>query len=223
MMQNKCPCNDLFSESRQKTILAPDALFLPGFALQFEIQLLNEVQKIVEKSPLRHMQMVNGYYMSVATTNCGQMGWVSDKNGYRYTSIDPLTKRNWPCMPSLFLNLAQHAADSAGFSGFYPDVCLINQYEPKAKLSLHQDKDELDLLSPIVSVSLGLPAMFLFGGLKRNDPTNCVSLFHGDVVVWGKLSRLFYHGILPIKMGIHPLLGARRINLTFRTSGFCVK
>ena len=157
--------------------------------------------------------------MSVAMTNCGSLGWVTDRSGYRYDSLDPERGQPWPAMPASFLRLAQTAAAKAGFPDFCPDACLINRYEAGAKLSLHQDKDERDFAAPIVSVSLGIPAVFLFGGLNRADKTMRVPLVHGDVVVWGGPARLRYHGVLPLKPGHHPAFGARRVNLTFRKAG----
>jgi alkylated DNA repair protein (DNA oxidative demethylase) len=161
----------------------------------------------------------SGHRMSVAMTNCGALGWVSDRTGYRYVAQDPETGQPWPPMPDRFLGLAQNAAAQSGFAGFLPDACLINRYEPDARLSLHQDRDERDLTAPIVSVSLGLPAVFLWGGLKRKDPTRRIPLVHGDVLVWGGPDRLRYHGVLPLKAGQHALLGEQRINLTFRKAG----
>jgi alkylated DNA repair protein (DNA oxidative demethylase) len=157
-----------------------------------------------------------GHTMSVAMTNCGAAGWVTDRRGYRYDAADPETGKPWPKMPPPFLALAGAAAAAGGFSGFVPDACLINRYEPGSKLSLHQDRDERSLDDPIVSVSLGLPATFLFGGTKRTNPQRRVPLEHGDVVVWGGPSRLAFHGVLPLRDGEHPLLGRRRVNLTFR-------
>jgi len=157
-----------------------------------------------------------GYPMSAAMTNCGSAGWVTDRSGYRYERKDPQSGRPWPPMPPLFLDLAAAAAARAGYAGFIPDSCLINRYAPGAKLSLHQDRDERAYDQPIVSVSLGLPATFLFGGLRRSDPPRRVPLRHGDVVVWGGPSRLFHHGVLPLKDGEHPRLGRQRLNLTFR-------
>jgi DNA oxidative demethylase len=158
----------------------------------------------------------SGHRMSVAMTNCGTAGWVTDRTGYRYDSHDPETGRRWPSMPDVFADLAAQAAARAGFDGFAPDACLINRYETGARLSLHQDKDERDFSAPIVSVSLGLPAVFLFGGLRRADSPRRVPLAHGDVVVWGGPARLLYHGVLPLEAGHHPLTGGHRINLTFR-------
>jgi DNA oxidative demethylase len=154
--------------------------------------------------------------MSVAMTNCGDAGWVTDRAGYRYDARDPATGLRWPAMPPVLLELATQAAADAGFAGFVPDACLINRYEPGSRLSLHQDKDELDFDAPIVSVSLGLQAVFLFGGERRSDRTRPISLTHGDVVVWGGPTRLRYHGVRPLKDGEHPMLGRQRINLTFR-------
>jgi alkylated DNA repair protein (DNA oxidative demethylase) len=154
--------------------------------------------------------------MSVAMTNCGEVGWVTDRSGYRYDPVDPESGRPWPAMPAVFAQLAEQSAAAAGFGDFAPDACLINRYEPGARMSLHQDRDEQDFAQPIVSVSLGLPAIFLFGGMKRADRPQRYRLAHGDVVVWGGPSRLFFHGVAPLADGEHALLGRRRINLTFR-------
>ena len=157
-----------------------------------------------------------GYRMSVAMTNCGQAGWVTDRSGYRYDAIDPNSGRAWPALPEVFMDVAKRAATRAGFENFSPDACLINCYEPGARLSLHQDKNERDAAAPIVSVSLGLPAVFLFGGAQRQDRTRRYRLEHSDVAVWGGPARFTFHGIAPLADGYHPLLGRKRINLTFR-------
>jgi len=191
-------------------------VLLEGYALPYEAELLEELTKIIDAAPLRHMVTPGGYGMSVGTSSCGQVGWVSDKNGYRYSESDPESEKPWPAMPGILHKLAVTAAEQARFPDFSPDACLINRYEAKAKLSLHQDKDEQDFSSPIVSVSLGLPATFLFGGLERKDPVHRTVLSHGDIVVWGGPNRLAYHGVSPVKAGFHPKLGACRINLTFR-------
>ena len=171
---------------------------------------------IVAQAPFRHMFTPGGYQMSVAMTNCGELGWVTDRKGYRYDAIDPVSQKPWPAMPPVFLELAGQAAAEAGFVDFRPDACLINRYDAGARMSLHQDRDEQDFGAPIVSVSLGLPAIFLFGGPKRSDKPQRYRLSHGDVVVWGGPSRLFFHGIAPLADGEHTLLGRQRINLTFR-------
>ncbi|HEY4050472.1 MAG TPA: DNA oxidative demethylase AlkB [Acidobacteriaceae bacterium] len=199
--------------------LAPGAVVFRGFALRNENAVLDALNGVIAKAPFRHMVTPGGFRMSVAMTNCGILGWISEKAGYRYDSIDPESGEKWPSMPAAFLDLARNAASEAGFVDFVPDACLINRYEPGAKLSLHQDKDERDFSKPIVSVSLGAPATFLFGGMKRADKTNRVPLSHGDVVVWGGPARLRYHGVLPLKQGYHPPLGTHRINLTFRNAG----
>ena len=186
------------------------------YAQPTESALLEAVQSVITLAPFRHMQTPGGFHMSVAMTNCGLYGWISDKKGYRYSALDPMTKQPWPCLPPIFLKLANETANQAGFPDFIPDACLINRYEPGARLSLHQDNNERDLTQPIVSVSLGLPAVFLFGGIHRNDKTRRITLQHGDVIVWGSSARLRYHGVLPLKTGNHDLLGAQRINLTFR-------
>jgi alkylated DNA repair protein (DNA oxidative demethylase) len=189
---------------------------LQGFALPLEEALLAGIQLVVQAAPFRHMVTPGGFTMSVALTNCGTFGWVSDRRGYRYQTEDPETEQPWPAMPDAFMDLAQRAAVAAGFPAFVPDACLINRYAPGARLSLHQDKNETDLSAPIVSVSLGVPATFLFGGLERTDPQEKIPLHHGDVAVWGGKTRLAYHGIMPLKEGQHPRLGAYRINMTFR-------
>jgi alkylated DNA repair protein (DNA oxidative demethylase) len=198
--------------------LAPGAWVLRGFALDVAEGLLDEVERIAADSPFRHLVTPGGKTMSVAMTNCGEIGWFSDRRGYRYTKVDPETGKPWPAMPALFWQLSHDAAHEAGFDDYTPDVCLVNRYEPGTRLTLHQDQDERDHHSPIVSVSLGLPATFLFGGLARKDPQRRVLLAHGDVVVWGGLSRMRYHGVLPIRNGGHPLTGAQRYNLTFRVA-----
>jgi alkylated DNA repair protein (DNA oxidative demethylase) len=194
--------------------LAP--ILLRGFALNAEAAILASIERIAEAAPFRRMVTPGGYAMSAAMTNCGTVGWVTDRRGYRYDPADPVSRKPWPGMPAVFQDMAAKAAAAAGFAGFVPDACLINCYDPGAKLSLHQDKDEIDFTAPIVSVSLGLPATFLFGGLKRSDAQMRIPLSHGDVVVWGGPARLAYHGVTALKDGVHPALGRRRINLTFR-------
>lgn len=196
--------------------IADGAVLLRGFVRPFEAELIPALRVIVKQAPFRHLITPGGHRMSVAMTNCGRLGWVSDPGGYRYDPIDPDTGLNWPAMPDVLRRLAAAAAGEAGFAGFAPEACLINRYVPGAKLSLHQDKDELDYGAPIVSISLGLPATFLFGGLKRSDTPRRYRLEHGDVAVWGGPSRLFYHGVAPLAEGEHGVLGRQRINLTFR-------
>jgi alkylated DNA repair protein (DNA oxidative demethylase) len=207
---------DLFEREVPDVQLAPGATLLGGFARGFEAPLLLALRRVVERAPFRHMVTPGGHRMSIAMTNCGTAGWVTDRTGYRYDRRDPESSRPWPPMPDVFAELATQAAARAGFGGFASDACLINRYEPGARLSLHQDKNERDYAAPIVSVSLGLPAVFLFGGLRRADPARRVPLSHGDVVVWGGPSRLRYHGVMPLDEGQHPLMGRLRINLTFR-------
>lgn len=197
-------------------VIAPGAVLLRGFACGVDEALLQAVEAVTAAAPLRHLVTPGGYTMSVAMSNCGALGWVSDRSGYRYDTKDPLSGKPWPAMPACFAELALRAAAEAGFSDFRPDACLINRYEPGARLSLHQDKDEGSMDAPIVSVSLGLPAVFLFGGLNRNDRPARYRLQHGDVAVWGGPSRLAYHGVAPLAKGEHARLGGRRINLTFR-------
>lgn len=191
-------------------------MLLRGFARPQQRELIAAIATITAEAPFRHMVTPGGHQMSVAMTNSGGVGWVTDLRGYRYDPCDPLSGKPWPAMPMLLLQLAQAAAAEAGFAGFVPDACLINRYEPGARMSLHQDRDERDLGAPIVSVSLGLPATFLFGGLKRSDKPQRTRLEHGDVVVWGGPARLAFHGVAPLPDGEHGLLGRRRINLTFR-------
>lgn len=196
--------------------IADGAVLLRGFVKPIESELIEAVRAIVAKSPFRRMTTPGGHLMSVAMTNCGERGWITDHTGYRYDPIDPRTEAPWPAMPPVLRDLARGAAQQGGFSGFAPDACLVNRYEPGTRLSLHQDKDELDFSAPIVSVSLGLPATFLFGGMARSDKPRRYRLVHGDVVVWGGASRLAYHGVAPLADGEHALLGRKRINLTFR-------
>lgn len=202
-----------------KQEISGQAFLLRGFALSDESALLAALREITAKSPFRHMITPGGYRMSVAMTNSGLLGWITDRGGYRYDAIDPERGQPWPAMPEAFLTLARQSAAEAGFTNFHPDACLINRYQPGTKLSLHQDKDERDFSQPIVSVSLGIPATFLFGGERRSDKTQRIQLRHGDIVVWGGSARLRYHGVAALKDAEHPLLGKIRINLTFRKAG----
>ena len=197
-------------------LMAERAVLLRGFARPVESDLIAALRDIVEQAPFRHMLTPGGQQMSVAMTNCGSVGWVTDRSGYRYDGVDPCSAKPWPAMPPSFRELAAQAADRAGFDGFSPDACLINRYQPGARMSLHQDKDETDFGAPIVSVSLGLPAIFLFGGLQRSDKPRRFRLEHGDIAVWGGPARLKFHGVAPLAEGEHALLGRQRINLTFR-------
>lgn len=208
---------DLFAEdSPWQEPLAEGAVILRRRARARSEELLTLVEQVAAENPFRHRITPGGHRMSVAMTNCGDSGWTTDSRGYQHSEQDNLSGQRWPAMPPLFRQLAVTCAREAGFNGFNPDACLLNRYQPGAKLTLHQDKDERDLRQPIISVSLGLPAIFLFGGFERGDACQRVLLEHGDVVVWGGPSRLRYHGILPLKPGIHPLAGAFRFNLTFR-------
>ena len=199
--------------------LGPGAVLLRGFAIADQQALLAALGSVVAAAPFRHMITPGGFRMSVGMTNCGSLGWVSEPSGYRYAEQDPDSGRAWPALPSPFHNLATAAAAQAGFTDFVPDACLVNRYEPGARLTLHQDKNERDFAAPIVSVSLGLPAVFLFGGATRGQRPMRVPLVHGDVLVWGGPDRLRYHGVLALKDGHHPRLGPHRINLTFRRAG----
>ena len=199
-----------------RELMAEGAVLLRGFARPSESELIAALRDTVDQAPFRHMVTPGGHSMSVAMSNCGHLGWVTDRSGYRYDANDPETGRPWPAMPVVFHRLAVAAAEQAGFPGFSPDACLINRYQPGARMSLHQDKDEKDFGAPIVSVSLGLPAVFLFGGLKRTDKPRRFRLEHDDVVVWGGPTRLVFHGVAPLADGEHLLMGRQRINLTFR-------
>lgn len=198
--------------------MAPGAALLRGAALPYDKDLLAAVEQITAQSPFRHMITPGGFVMSVAMANCGDVGWITDRTGYRYDRRDPETGQHWPGMPGCLVDCAVAAATEAGYPDFRPDACLINRYVPGARLTLHQDKNERDFRQPIVSVSLGLPAIFQFGGLKRTDPVRKFELRHGDVAVWGGPSRLFHHGVAKLKDGIHQTVGPMRINLTFRAA-----
>ncbi|MES2207943.1 MAG: DNA oxidative demethylase AlkB [Pseudomonadota bacterium] len=212
----------LFDEMPQGTTscwiekIAPETTLLHHFASAHATQLLAAVEPIIQHAPFRHMTTPGGFCMSVAMTSCGEVGWISDIKGYRYSPVDPQTGQPWLPIPPLLAQLAHEAAAESGFLNFTPDTCLINRYEPDNKLSLHQDKDEGDFDAPIVSVSLGVPAVFLWGGNQRTDTITRIPLLHGDVIVWGGVDRLRFHGIMPIKTSYHALTGTCRINLTFR-------
>jgi DNA oxidative demethylase len=207
--QHMPPANlDLFSNS--------NALLLRGFAREKAEGLLQAVDNIAAQAPFRHLLTPGGHRMSVAMTNCGELGWVSDEQGYRYSRHDPDSGRHWPGLPDIFLELAARAAEAAAYTDFQPDACLINRYAPGTRLTLHQDRNEHDAAAPIVSVSLGVPAIFLWGGLARSDPTQRYRVEHGDVAVWGGPSRFVFHGIAPLQESWHPLTQGQRINLTFR-------
>lgn len=208
----------VFGTSPARETIADGAVLLRGFAIPVEGELIAALGEITAQAPFRRMFTPGGHQMSVAMTNCGRAGWVTDRSGYRYDPRDPESGKAWPTMPPVFSTLAAEAAGEGGFETFAPDVCLINRYEPGARMSLHQDKDELDFSAPIVSVSLGLSAIFLFGGSKRSDRPARYRLEHGDVVVWGGPSRLFFHGVAPLADGEHAVLGRQRVNLTFRTT-----
>ncbi|RFF30188.1 DNA oxidative demethylase AlkB [Wenzhouxiangella sediminis] len=195
------------------------AVLFHGRLNEYAEAIIEAIRDIDREAPFRHLVTPGGHRMSVSMTSCGDLGWMTDRKGYRYTETDPDSDRPWPPMPELFSELAGEAAEEAGFPGYRPDACLINRYRPGAKLSLHQDKDEQDYSHPVVSFSLGLPATFLWGGFRRKDKPDRLLLEHGDVLVWGGPDRLRYHGILPLPEGEHPLMGAQRINLTFRKAG----
>ncbi len=210
---------DLFADDRRQIALSDGAWLLGGFALPRADALIAAIAPLIAAAPFRHWETPGGRHMSVAMSNCGPLGWVSDRGGYRYTPRDPLSGAKWPPMPPLFLGLAQDAAAKAGYPDFQPDACLINRYQPGTQLTLHQDQDEQDLRAPIVSVSLGLPALFLWGGDTRAQRPARHRLSHGDVVVWGGRSRMVFHGVAPLPDGQHPATGSLRYNLTFRKAG----
>ena len=211
--------DDLFGDSLPACEqMAEGAVLLRGLALPAEARLLAALDRVSTSAPFRHMVTPGGFVMSVAMTNCGAAGWVTDRTGYRYARTDPLTGKPWPDIPDSFRELAAAAASRAGYAAFVPDSCLINRYAPGSRLSLHQDRNERDFAEPIVSVSLGLPATFQFGGRKRTDKVSRHPLRHGDVAVWGGPARLFFHGITTLKDGSHPQTGRFRFNLTFRAA-----
>ena len=215
--------NDLFDDLPQAELadqaIAPGAWLLRGFALGQDAASMAAFDAVTAQAPLRHLVTPGGHTMSVAMSNCGSLGWVSSARGYGYAACEPESGKPWPLMPVDWFDLAIRAAARAGYANFKPDACLINQYAPSAKMGLHQDRDEQDLTQPIVSVSLGLPAVFLFGGLKRSDKPQRLRLVHGDVVVWGGPMRMAFHGVAPLADGNHPAWGPRRLNLTFRCAG----
>lgn len=208
--------DQLHDQNREPEQLAEGAVLLPGFVLNVAEDLLTAVDRVATRAPYRHLITPGGHEMSVAMTNCGNLGWVSDRKGYRYQELDPTSRKPWPPIPADLLVVAQKAALKAGYRNFRPQACLINQYLPGSKMSLHQDKDENNHTAPIVSISLGINATFLFGGLRRGDPCKRLNLQHGDVVVWGGASRFCFHGVQTIKDNEHSLLGRRRLNITFR-------
>lgn len=210
---------DLFSSIKNEVwqeAIGPGAVVLRQFATDIAPDILNTLDELFARAPLRQMQIPGGGKMSAAISACGDYGWISDRRRYRYSAVDPMTEQSWPDMPALLSHLAVQAADAAGYTDYRPDVCLLNCYETGAKMGLHQDKDELDFSAPIVSVSLGVPATFQFGGKQRTDKPVKIPLQHGDVVVWGGESRLNFHGVLTVRKAFHPLTGSRRFNLTFR-------
>ncbi|SKA92074.1 alkylated DNA repair protein (DNA oxidative demethylase) [Pseudomonas extremaustralis] len=218
------PTADLFADDAlQQPVgrerIGDQSCVLRGYALPWIDRLLPELRRVLAQSPFRQMVTPGGFTMSAALSSCGDLGWTTDATGYRYSPVDPRSQQPWPSMPEAMRQLAVEAAADAGFTQYSPDACLINRYIPGAKMSLHQDKNERRYSEPVVSVSLGLPAIFLFGGHERSDKPQKVSLFHGDVVVWGGVDRLRFHGVMPIKDGMHPIMGPQRINLTFRTAG----
>lgn len=218
------PTADLFADDALqqpagREQIGEQSYVLRGYALPWIERLLPELRRILAQSPFRKMVTPGGFTMSAALSSCGDLGWSTDSRGYRYTPLDPLSQQPWPAIPDALRQLAVQAAAEAGFADFAPDACLINRYVPGAKMSLHQDKNERRYSEPVVSISLGLPAIFLFGGHERSDKPLKVSLFHGDVVVWGGVDRLRFHGVMPIKDGVHPIMGPQRINLTLRTAG----
>jgi alkylated DNA repair protein (DNA oxidative demethylase) len=212
---------DLFSDDPQQAEpaveqIGPCSWVLRSFAMPWIERVLPALEGVLAQAPFRHMVTPGGFTMSAALSSCGSFGWTTNRHGYRYSATDPQTSQPWPPIPEVLMQLAREAAAATGFPGFTPDACLINRYIPGAKMSLHQDKDEQDLQWPVVSLSLGIAAVFLFGGFERADKAQQIVLQHGDMVVWGGVDRLRFHGVLPIKPAEHPLLGEQRINITFR-------
>jgi alkylated DNA repair protein (DNA oxidative demethylase) len=215
MMQNN---GRLWAEPNEPSTEYPaeGVTLLRAFCREDAPQIYEAIRQIEAISPFRQMVVPGGHTMSVAMTNCGELGWTTDRSGYRYTSVDPMTGAAWPAMPEILLSLGRRAAAEGGFAGFQPNGCLINRYAVGSRLSLHQDRNERDYSQPIVSVSLGLPATFLLGTLRRADTPRRIRVEHGDVLVWGGPARLIFHGVAPIRAGHDPLTGGYRINLTFR-------
>jgi DNA oxidative demethylase len=208
---------DIFSSKTETVeLIETGAVLLRGFARDKAPALVEAINRIAAAALFRQMVTPGGFRMSVAMTNCGEWGWITDRKGYRYAAEDPESGLPWPAMPDVFRGLAACAADAAGFPRFAPDSCLVNRYVPGARMSLHQDRDEADFAEPIVSVSLGLSARFLWGGAQRRDRPRRFLLESGDVVVWGGPARLFFHGIDTVDDGADPLIGPCRYNLTFR-------
>jgi alkylated DNA repair protein (DNA oxidative demethylase) len=206
----------LFEQEPRDVRLDDGAMLLGGFARAIDVALLAALADVARDAPFRQLVTPGGWKMSVAMTNCGAVGWVSDRTGYRYDPIDPETGQRWPAMPPVFYDLAARAAAAAGYAGFSPDACLLNRYHPGARLSLHQDRNERDFGSPIVSVSLGVPAIFLWGGQTRTIRPRRLNLVHGDVVVWGGAARLTFHGVQSVPDSYHRLTENIRYNLTLR-------
>ncbi|THJ30850.1 DNA oxidative demethylase AlkB [Lampropedia aestuarii] len=209
---------DLFADSpeEQRVALGPQAVVLRQKASPLAAELVARIEDVLQHSPLYQMATPGGKPLSVRTTSCGTHGWSSDPTGYSYVRHHPLTDQAWPEIPAAWSALATEAAQEAGFAQFAPDTCLINQYGLDSKMALHQDRSEQDLRQPVVSISLGMSALFLWGGMQRSDKPAHVLLHHGDMVVWGGVDRLRFHGIKHLTGAPHPQLGAMRYNLTLR-------
>lgn len=204
------------NESINSIEIGPSAWILRGYAVSQADQLLAAIEQVSEQAPFRHLQTRTGKQIGVEMTNCGELGWYSDRKSYRYETQDPQTKKDWPLMPDSIALLAKKCASVTGFSDFIPQACLINRYHPGVGMHLHQDNDEKTLAAPIISLSLGVSAVFMFGGMQRSDKPAFHLLRHGDVVVWGNEDRLRFHGIQQLKVSHHPLTGQIRYNLTIR-------
>lgn len=194
-------------------VIMPEVVLLRGFVAT--APLLLEIEAIAAAAPFRRLETPGGGRMSVAMTNAGRWGWHSDRRGYRYLECDPESGRPWPTMPAAFAALARRAATRAGFPGFEPDCCLVNRYAIRAQMGTHRDFDELDLRHPIVSVSIGLPATFLWYGAARKGPPRRVEVTDGDVLVWGGAARAGYHGVRRLT-GRGEAPDGLRYNLTLR-------
>lgn len=217
-MTDSCIDGDVWLKPQTTVLLAEGAMVLRRFATPVVVALMEGVEAVVAQSPLRRLIVPNGRPMRIEMTNCGLVGWVNIDGRYRYSRVDPLTGRSWPGMPATFRRIAGAAASAAGYPDFQPAVCIINRYAVGADLQMHQDRDDTQDRQPVVSVSLGLPAIFHFGGQGRGEKPLTIPLDDGDVVVWGGASRMHRHGVAPVAPGVHPRTGAYRYNLTFRTA-----
>ncbi len=209
----------LFAELEDK-LPEGASLFRGRLSAAEQLAILDDVAAVIEEAPPFRPQMPAGPYMINTLTNCGPLGWMSDKRGYRYEATHPQTGKPWPQIPSAVLAVAKQAAADTGYA-FEPDACLVNIYAADGRLSLHRDYDEADFAWPIVSLSFGNDADFQLGGPARSGPTTTFTLNSGDVFVLAGPSRLRYHGVKHIRPGTSPITHKAlpeggRINLTLR-------